>query len=126
MLASLAALLLLSLIFYAVINPSYDSTGVGAYSFVDGIKTFFFYSFYGLLFFFVIAALRSLVFWLTDKDFLAILRPNRLTDFSLDALASIEQTTDKALRETLQDAGLDADVITLSQNITPQQALHRF
>lgn len=124
-LASLAVLALISLILYAVINPSYDPGNAGAYGFVETIKTFFFYSFFGLLFFFIIAAVRSLVFLFTDNDFLAILRPNRLNDFSLDALSSIEQTTDKALRVTLQEAGLDADAIKLAHTSTPQQPLHR-
>ena len=128
-LATLAVLMLISLLLFAVINPSaaIDATtgSPGAFGFLDVLKIFFQYAFFGLFFFFIIAALRSLVFWLTDNDFLAILRPNRLSDFSLDALSSIEQTTDKALRVTLQEAGLDADAITLVQRATPQQALHR-
>src|SRR6185437_9276771 len=110
-LISLAALLLLCLLLYAVINPTFDPITPGAYGFALTLKNFFQYAFLGLLFFFLIAAFRSLVFWLTDQDFLAMLRPNRLNDFSLDALASIEQTTDKALRATLQEAGLDVDAV---------------
>lgn len=117
-LATLAVLMLISLLLFAVTNS-------GASGFLDTLNAFFNYAFFGLLFFFIIAVLRSLVFQLTDNDFLAILRPNRLSDFSLDALASIEQTTDKALRVTLQEAGLDADAIQLAQSSTPQQALHR-
>ena len=126
-LIALAVLMLLSLLLYAVINPAFDPiTGnPGAYGFVETLKIFFEYAFLGLLFFFITAALRSLVFWLTDQDFLAMLLPNRLSDFSLDALASIEQTTDKALRATLQEAGLDVEAIQ-PQHITPQQPLHRF
>jgi hypothetical protein len=123
-LISLVVLALISLIFALVINPS-STADVTSYYSAQGIKGFFEYVFDGLLIFFIAALLRSLVFWLTDKDFLAILRPNKLSDFSLDALASIEQTTDKALYTTLQDASLDAEVITLSQSTTPQQALHR-
>ncbi|HEX7735840.1 MAG TPA: hypothetical protein VF458_13305 [Ktedonobacteraceae bacterium] len=121
-LIALAVLMLISLLFYAVINP--DPT-TSAFGFAEALKSFFFYAFFGLLFFFVIAALRSLVFLFTDNDFLAILRPNRLNDFSLDALSSIEQTTDKALRVTLQEAGLDADTIKLAHTSVPQQPLHR-
>lgn len=127
-LAVLAVLMLISLILYAVINPTIDplTNNPGAYGLVSAFKTFFFYAFYGLLFFFIIAALRSLVFWLTDKDLLAILRPNRVNDFTLDALSSIELTTDKALRETLQKAGLNAEEIKPpAQSYPLQQALHR-
>jgi hypothetical protein len=117
-LATLAVLMLISLLLFVVTNS-------GGSGFLSALNLFFKYAFFGLLFFFIIAVLRSLVFQLTDNDFLAILRPNRLSDFSLDALASIEQTTDKALRVTLQETGLDADAIQLVQSSTPQQALHR-
>lgn len=122
---SLAVLMLLSLIFYVVINPIFDPLNPGVFGLAETIRTFFSYAFFGLLFFFIIAVLRSLVFWLTDRDFLALLRPNRLNDFSLDALSSIEQTTDKALRAALQEAGLDGETITLAQHANPQQPLHR-
>ncbi len=123
-LSSLFVLMLICLIFYIVINPdSFSATG----GFGGGAKTFFGYAFDGLLFFFLFLLLRSFVFWLTDNDFLAFLRPNRLNDFTLDALSCIELTTDKALRETLEQAGLDAEAITHSaQSYAPQQALHQF
>jgi hypothetical protein len=114
---TLAVLMLISLLLYAVISPTPGFTAA--------LNLFFSYAFFGLLFFFIIALLRSLVFLFTDNDFLAMLRPNRLSDFSLDALSSIEQTTDKALRVTLQDAGLDVESIKPQQS-TPQQILHRF
>jgi hypothetical protein len=122
--ATLFVLMIIALILSLVINPS-TADSLGTFYSTLNTKGFFVYVFDGLLIFFLAALLRSLVFWLTDKDFLAILRPNRLSDFSLDALSSIEETTDKALRVTLQDAGLDAQVIQLSQNQAPQQPLHR-
>jgi hypothetical protein len=129
-LLSLFILLLICLLFYALINPSTTdllSGNPGAYGFVDSMKTFFGYAFYGLLFFFLILLVRSLVYQFTDKDFLAFLRPNRLNDFTLDALSSIELVTDKAIRETLKQAGLNADEITKpAQSYAPEQPLHRF
>ncbi len=128
--AALAVLMLLSLLFYSLVNPSLPDlisgnvTG-GTYWLVERMHTFFAFAFNGLLLFFLIVLGRSVVSWLTEQDFLAILRPGRLHDFSLDALSSIEQTTDKALRITLQEAGLDADAISLSQASTPQQVLYR-
>lgn len=124
MAATLFVIMVIALILSLVINPS-TLDDVGAFYSVLSTKGFFVYIFDGLLIFFLAALLRSVVFWLTDKDFLAILRPNRLSDFSLDALSSIEETTDKALRVTLQDAGLDAQAIQLSQSLAPQQPLHR-
>jgi hypothetical protein len=110
-----------------LINPSYSDVVAGTAAFTEGLKTFFGYAFFGLLFFFLFLLVRSLVFLLTDKDFLAYLRPNRLNDFTLDALSSVERVTDKALRETLRQAGLNADEITPpAQSYAPQQALHRF
>jgi hypothetical protein len=123
-------LMLISLLFFALVNPSLAdpfSGNPGAYGFVDGVKTFFGYAFYGLLFFFLILLVRALVFQFTDKDFLAFLRPNRLNDFTLDALSSIELVTDKAIRETLKQAGLNAEEITRpAQSYAPEQPLHRF
>ncbi len=121
---ALFVLMILALIISLVINPS-TVDDIGAFYSVLSTKGFFVYVFDGLLIFFLAALLRSCIFWLTDKDFLALLRPNRLSDFSLDALSSIEATTDKALRVTLQDAGLDAQVIQLAQTLVPQQPLHR-
>ena len=124
----LFVLMLISLLLFALINPTFDPvTGnPGNYGFVDALKTFFGYAFFGLLFFFIIALVRSIVFALTDRDFLAVLRPNRLNDFTLDALSSIEQTTDRALRATLRDAGLDAGAIQPpAQGYNLQQPLRR-
>ena len=125
-LLGLLILLLLSLLFYALINPSLNIYDIGAYGFASNIKQFFFYLFFGLLFFFLYLLVRSLVFWLTDGDFLAYLRPNRLNDFTFDALCSIEQITDKAIRETVRQAGLNpAEVTIAAQGYPLSQSLHR-
>lgn len=121
-LAGLILLLLISLIVVIIVNSSYGNSG-----FVDGLGTFFSYAFFGLLFFFIYLIIRSFIFLLTDKDFLAVLRPNRLHDFTQDTLSSIEKITDKAIRETLRQAGLNAEEITPSaQSYAPEQPLHRF
>jgi hypothetical protein len=119
-LSALLVLMVICWLLSGLINPSSSA-------FINGLITFFGYAFFGLLFFFLFLLARSLVFLLTDKDFLAYLRPNRLNDFTLDALSSVERVTDKALRETLRQAGLNADEITPpAQSYAPQQALHRF
>ncbi len=119
-LGALLVLMVICWLLSGLINPSSSA-------FISGLITFFGYAFFGLLFFFLFLLARSLVFLLTDKDFLAYLRPNRLNDFTLDALSSVEKVTDKALRETLRQAGLNADEITPpAQSYAPQQALHRF
>lgn len=119
----LFVLMIICLLLYIFISP--DPLAVDG-GFGGGAKLFFSYAFDGLLFFFLFLLLRSFVFWLTDKDFLAFLRPNRLNDFTLDALSCIELTTDKALRETLEQAGMDAGAITQPLgNDTTLQALHR-
>ncbi len=118
-LGGLFVLMLICLIFFIVISPDPG--------FADGAKTFFAYAFYGLLFFFIIWLIRSLVLLLTDGDFAALLRPNRLSDFTLDTLSSVEKVTDKAIRDTLRQSGLNADEITpAAQSYAPQQPLHRF
>ena len=117
-LLSLLFVWLLSLLLFAVINPT-DG-------FTDAIRTIFGYLFFGLLFFYIYVLIRSLVSWLTEKDFLAYLRPNQLNDFTLDALSSIEQITDKAIRETVKQAGLNsADVTVPTQSYGLSQPLHR-
>lgn len=121
-------LMLISLLLFALIKPTFDpATGTYVDSgLIDALNVFFGYAFFGLLFFFIIALVRSIVFALTDQDFLAVLRPNRLNDFTLDALSSIEQTTDRALRATLRDAGLDAEAIQApAQGYSLQQPLRR-
>jgi hypothetical protein len=118
----LFVLMLISLIVMIIANSS-DRTS----DFVNGLGVFFTYAFFGLLFYFIYLVIRSIVFLLTDKDFLAVLRPNRLHDFTQDTLSSIEKITDKAIRETLRQAGLDAEEITsAAQSYAPQQPLHRF
>ena len=126
-LGALLVLMLICWLLSGLVNPSYVDRIAGTATFATGLSTFFGYAFFGLLFFFLFLLARSLVFLLTDKDFLAVLRPNRLNDFTLDALSSVERVTDKALRETLRQAGLNADEITPpAQSYAPQQALHRF
>ena len=121
----LVVLMLISLLFYAVIHPSYGDILAGNAGFAEGANTFFGYAFYGLLFFLLFLLIRSLVFLLTDKDFLAYLRPNRLNDFTLDTLSCAEKVTDKSIRETLRQAGLNTEEITSpAQSYAPQQALH--
>lgn len=116
---SLLILLLICLLFYALLGTAFSDPA-------SSIRTFFSYAFYGLLFFFLFALLRSVVFWLSENDFLALLRPNQLNDFSLDTLSSIEQITDKGIRETLKQAGLNAEEISKpAQSYAPQQPFHR-
>jgi len=120
--------LLILMIISWVLSALIDSTiGLGTSGFVFGLNTLFSYAFFGLLFFFIYVLIRSIIFAFTDKDFLAYLRPNRLNDFTLDALSSVEKVTDKAVRETLKQAGLNADEITPpAQSYALSQALHRF
>jgi len=120
--------LLILMIISWVLSALIDSTiGLGTSGFVFGLNTLFSYAFFGLLFFFIYVLIRSIIFALTDKDFLAYLRTNRLNDFTLDALSSVEKVTDKAVRETLKQAGLNADEITPpAQSYALSQALHRF
>jgi hypothetical protein len=49
---------------------------------------------------------------LRDKDFLRYLRTNHLSDFQIDDVAQLEARTDRALRATAQQVGLDSDAIT--------------
>lgn len=116
----LFVLMLLSWLLFAIINPSFPDDGFAA-----GAKTFFGYAFFGLLFFFVYLLLRAVVSAIAEKDFLAYLRPHILNDFTLDALSAVEQITDKGIRETVKQAGLNPAEITPAQGFPLRQPLHQ-
>ncbi len=121
----LLVLLILSWIFAAVVNPSGADVFNGNLGFVIGAKLFFFYAFIGLLFLLLFLLGRSLVTLITEMDFLALLRPRTLNDFTLDALSAVELITDKGLRETARQAGLNSAEITPGQNFALRQPLYR-
>ena len=126
---SLGGLFVLMLIFFLCYSLIYQSsTGdQSTYLLTTRINQFFELAANGLLLFFLFVLLRSVISWLAENDFLAFLRPNRLNDFTLDTLSSIEHITDKGIRETLKQAGLNADEITKpTQSYAPQQPLRRF
>lgn len=56
--------------------------------------------------------LRSFRSWLRDQDFWMYLRPNLLSDFQVDDVTLLERTTDRTIREAVQQSGLDAALIT--------------
>jgi hypothetical protein len=128
----LLVLLLLSLVLFLVINPSLSvddavAGNLGGFEAASYFKEFFQFAFFGLLFYAIFVLLRGVVSWLTEQDFLAFLRPNRLSDFTLDTLSSVEQITDKAIRETLKQAGLNSEeIIRPAQSYEPQQPLRLF
>ncbi|MGH2478282.1 MAG: hypothetical protein ACRDHW_01290, partial [Ktedonobacteraceae bacterium] len=115
-------LMLICLGLYAAINPDPLSSTFG---FVDSAKIFFSYAFFGLLFFFLFLLIRSIVSSIGEMDFLAFLRPHTLNDFTLDALSAVEQITDKGIRETVAQAGLNSAEITRGQTFALRQPLYR-
>ena len=124
--ASLGGLFVLMLICFLFYSLVYPSTAY-ADQLITRINTFFGLASNALFLFFLFVLLHSVVSFLAENDFLAFFRPNRLSDFTLDTLSSIEHITDKSLRETLRQAGLDADEITKpDQSYAPQVPLRRF
>lgn len=121
----LAVIMLLCFIVYAVINPLAIDIATGNAGFADGAKTFFGAAALGLFFVLMFLLVRSLVTWITEMDFLAFLRPHTLNDFTLDALSAVEQITDKAIRETVAQAGLNPAEITPGQSFPLRQPLYR-
>ena len=118
----LFVLMLICLGLYAAINPDPLS---GTFGFVDSAKIFFSYAFFGLLFFFLFLLIRSIVSSIGEMDFLAFLRPHTLNDFTLDALSAVEQITDKGIRETVAQAGLNSAEIARGQTFALRQPLYR-
>jgi hypothetical protein len=71
------------------------------------------------LFFLACLLLTSVISWLHNKDSLMYLRTNRLHDFQIDDVALLERVTDRAVRNAVDQAGLDATQIVL-----PAQGYH--
>ncbi len=123
--AGLFVLMLICYLFYALVYPAGGDQGT--FELVSRINTFFGLAATGLLLFFIFLALRSLVSLLTEQDFLAFFRPNRLNDFTLDIVSPVELITDNAIREVLKQAGINADDIHKpAESYHPQQPLRRF
>ncbi len=87
------------------------SSGAFPLGLVFWIILLLFFSF-PLLWLFVIALARSLASLMLDKDFLVLLRPNRLTEFQRDEIALLEHMIDGVLQEAMKQLGLNADKIT--------------
>jgi hypothetical protein len=87
------------------------SLGVGVLGLAFWVIVLLFFSF-PLLWLFFIALARSFASLMLDKDFLVLLRPNRLTEFQRDEIALLEQMIDSVLQEVMKQLGLNAERIT--------------
>jgi hypothetical protein len=56
--------------------------------------------------------LLSIIAWLQEKDGIKYLRFNHLSDFQVDDVAMLELATDRAIRDVIQQAGIDPGQIT--------------
>jgi hypothetical protein len=65
-----------------------------------------------ILLFFIVILVRSFIYWLVEKDFWVLLRPNTLNDFQLDDIMLLEHVTDDTVKTAVQQIGLDASQIT--------------
>ena len=65
-----------------------------------------------ILLFFIYALVRSFIYWLIEKDFWMMLRPNHLNDFQLDDIMLLEHVTEDTVRTAMKQIGLDASQIT--------------
>lgn len=65
-----------------------------------------------ILFFLVIALIRSIIYWIVEKDFWVLLRPNHLNDFQLDDIMLLEHVTDGSIKTAVKQVGLDANQVT--------------
>lgn len=95
------------------------------FGFTESVKAFFGYGFAGLLFLFLFLLIRSIVALIAEADFLAFLRPHTLNDFTLDALSAVEQITDKGIRETVKQAGMNPAEMVQGQSFPLRQPLYR-
>ena len=81
--------------------PTVDIVG-GFFSFVSSL----------ILLFFIYALVRSFIYWLIEKDFWVMLRPNHLNDFQLDDIMLLEHVTDETVKTAVKQIGLDASQVT--------------
>ncbi len=65
-----------------------------------------------ILLVFIVLAIRSFIYWLIERDFWVLLRPNKLNDFQLDDIALMEHATDDTVKTAVKQVGLDASQIT--------------
>lgn len=65
-----------------------------------------------ILLFFIYAFVRSFIYWLIEKDFWVLLRPNYLNDFQLDDIMLLEHVTDDTVKTAVKQIGLDASQVT--------------
>lgn len=79
---------------------------------------------YVILAFFIIMGVRSLIYWILEKDFLIYLRPNTLNDFNLDDIMLLEHVTDDVIHSAVEQLGLDASKIAPPpQGYQPRQRI---
>jgi hypothetical protein len=77
-----------------------------------------------ILLFFIVMIVRSLIYWVLEKDFLRYLRPNILNDFNIDDIMLLEHVTDDVVRSAVEQLGLDASKIAPpSQGYNPRQRI---
>lgn len=77
-----------------------------------------------ILGFFIFIGVRSLIYWILEKDFLIYLRPNTLNDFNLDDIMLLEHVTDDVIHSAVEQLGLDASKIAPPpQGYQPKQRI---
>lgn len=80
--------------------------------------------FYPLLLFFIVMLVRSFINWMIEKDFLVYLRPSTLNDFQLDDIALLEHSTDRIVKDAVEQLGLDAsNIVPPPQGYQPKRRI---
>lgn len=77
-----------------------------------------------ILLFFIVMIVRSLIYWILEKDFLIFLRPNVLNDFNVDDVMLLEHVTDDVVHSAVEQLGLDASkIVPPPQGYQPRQRI---
>lgn len=108
---------LVALLFFIVVLEPFITSGMSQQALFLAIGFSFLYSVALFLLFWLL--IISIIAWLRNKDFLQYIRTNRLSDFQMDDVAMLEQTTDRIIRNVVDQAGLDAIHI-----VPPTQGYH--
>ena len=105
------AIFFLIMFFGFFIHPSsYSILSGDVFGFL--IASFFSVLSIPILLLFIVLLVRSFIYWLGEKDFWVLLRPNTLNDFQLDDIMLLEHVTDGTVKAAVKQIGLDASQIT--------------
>lgn len=120
----LAAILAIIMFIGFIDHPAASTSSYGVVDLGSLLAPFLNFLGFVILLFFIIMIVRSLIYWILEKDFLRYLRPNILNDFNIDDIMLLEHVTDDVVHSAVEQLGLDASKIAPPpQGYQPRQRI---